>query len=88
MTEVQLTDDGSADDPGDFRFYVERATTLIYDARFFDEFVIVRPASPAFYLSIRKLSHSEFIREFEEYAGDQQQVAAFLLGGGEPVIIS
>lgn len=89
MTDLQpAVADGSADDPCDFNFYTEKSTSLIYDARFYDDFVIVRPASPAFYLSIRKLSHLEFVAEFDEYGGDQHQVAMFLLGGGEPVLIN
>lgn len=60
--------------------YVETATSLIYEVRFFDTFVIVRPATPAFYLAIRKLTHTDFSKLFEEFNGDKDEVRAFIKG--------
>ncbi len=61
-------------------FFVEESTNLIYEAKFFDDFVIVRPASPAFATAIRKLDHNEFAREFKEFWGDPDPVRVFLYG--------
>lgn len=60
--------------------FVEIATSLLYEVRFFDTFVIVRPATPALYLAIRKLSHVDFSRLFEEFGGNKEEVRAFMRG--------
>jgi hypothetical protein len=61
--------------------YTEIATGLIYECKFFDKFVIVRPASPAFYLAIRKFTLVEFSKFFEEYGGDVTEVRDAIRGG-------
>lgn len=66
--------------------YVEKKTHFIYEVKFFDSFVIVRPATPSFYLAIRKLSHVDFSKEFEEFGGDQDVARAFIKGE-EPAFI-
>jgi hypothetical protein len=55
-------------------FYTEKATNLIYQAKFFEDFVIARPVSPMFYRAIRKLSLVDFSKEFHEFLGDPQEV--------------
>lgn len=57
-------------------FYVEKSTSLIYEVQFFKDYVLTRPASPMFYLAIKKLSHVDFAGEFEEYCGDHEAVKA------------
>ena len=47
----------------------------------FEDFVLVRPASPAFYDAIRKVSMKEFGDEFEEYFGLHKEIIDFLHGG-------
>lgn len=47
----------------------------------FEDFVLVRPASPAFYDALRKVSLSEFTEEFEEYFGLHKEIIDFLHGG-------
>lgn len=64
----------------DAMFYVETDTNLLYEVKFFDTFVLARPASPAFYLAIRKLDHMTFSREFHEYGGNPDAVKAYLWG--------
>jgi hypothetical protein len=60
--------------------YVEIATSLIYEVRFLETCAIVRPVTPHFYLAIRKLAHSEFAKEFEEFLGDRDAVREFVRG--------
>jgi hypothetical protein len=67
--------------------YVERSTSLLYEVKFFDGFVLVRPASPAFYQALRKISHTEFADEFEEYGGDQEAVINHIRGEVPELVI-
>lgn len=61
-----------------YEIYVETASNLIHEVQFFPEFVLVRPASPNLYLTIRKVSLLDFSKEFHEYLGDPQAVRDFL----------
>lgn len=63
-------------------FFTEIATSLIYEARFFENFVIVRPVSPAFYSGICKLDLATFANTFEDFYGDRQQVLAYIKSFG------
>lgn len=67
--------------------YTEIATGLIYECKFFDKFVIVRPASPAFYLAIRKLSLADFSKYFDEFGGDVSEVRNAIRGGDVDFIV-
>lgn len=81
LPETPLTDDVDNDiDPDELLpdVYVEKATRLIYECRFFDTFVLVRPATPKLYLAIKKLRHDDFINDFEEFGGDRKQVREFI----------
>jgi hypothetical protein len=75
MTDTQ---DDFHDVIGDI--YVERDTSLIYEVKFFEDFVLVRPGSPCFYTSLRKLSHVEFAAQFDEYSGDHSAVKDAIRG--------
>lgn len=66
----------------DAPFYVEKDTRFIYEVQFFNDFVLVRPASPAFASALRQLSLGQFNDEFEEFWGDPQQVRDILSGEG------
>lgn len=67
-------------------FYVEKDTQLIYECKFFDDFVLVRPATPRLYLAIKKVNHREFIEKFEECSCDKDQLRDFMRGA-EPEFI-
>lgn len=71
----------------DMSFYTEKSTNLIYEAKFFETFIIVRPASPAFYSAIRKLAYGEFADEFTDFWGDREQVRSYLDNSHEGIII-
>lgn len=71
----------------EFNFYVEKSTSLIYEAKFFDKFIIVRPASPAFYTAIRKLTYPEFTNEFDEFWGDRTQIRNYLNGVASGLLV-
>lgn len=72
MSTESLSNMDDEDDIGDI--YVERDTALLYEVKFFDGFVLVRPASPAFHLALRKLSTLDFAKYFDEFYGDHEQV--------------
>jgi hypothetical protein len=83
-------DDGMETDAfDDAVYYVETETNLIYEVKFFDGFVLARPASPAFYLAIRKIDILTFSKEFHEYSGDSERLRAYLWGveGVEPLML-
>jgi hypothetical protein len=64
----------------DLLYYTERATALIYEVKFFPDFVLVRPASPAFYAALQRMDYVAFGRDFEEFYGDPQEVTNILFG--------
>jgi hypothetical protein len=65
------TKGSSSVEEANLNFYTEKATRLIYEAAFYDDFVLVRPASPLFYSAVRQLSWNEFSSEFEEFWGNR-----------------
>lgn len=67
----------------DYILYVEKSTRLIFQVKLFEDFAIVRPASPALYRDVRKLTLGRFTQDFEEFCGDHQQVFDFLHRGGD-----
>lgn len=62
-------------------FYVERATCLIYEVRFFPEFALVRPAHPEFLGNLQRMDLMAFAEQFEEFYGDSQPIKDFMWGG-------
>jgi hypothetical protein len=60
--------------------YVEKKTKIIYEVKFFDNCVLVRPATPGLYLAIRRISHDEFSKDFDEFSGDTKEVREFIKG--------
>lgn len=46
--------------------YMHKRTHLLYDVKFFDDCVIVRPVSPEFYHQIARLSYNELSEDYEE----------------------
>lgn len=67
--------------------YVEISTRLLYEVRFFENFVLIRLATPAYYLAIAKISHEEFSARFEEYEGDQEAARAAIRGDETPELL-
>lgn len=54
--------------------YTEKATSLLYKVQLFEDFVLVRPASPGFESVTEKLSLTEFADRFDEFWGDRAQL--------------
>lgn len=46
--------------------YMHKKTHLLYDVKFFDDCVIVRPVSPEFYHQIERLSYNDLAESYEE----------------------
>lgn len=63
--------------------YTEKNTSLLYEAKLFDSFVILRPASPGFEDAIRRVSYLTLDKEFNEYAGIHAEVIQHLGGDSE-----
>lgn len=79
MVEAEYEGDVSDVFDDDVPFFTEIATRLIYEAQFFEDFVLVRPASPAFHAAMMKIDdYAEFTEKFEEFAGCHQELRAFL----------
>lgn len=81
--ETQLTEDEEGQEDEEELMpdlYVEKTSRTIFEVKFFDKFVLCRPATPAFYLAIRKIPLMKFIEEFEEFAGDREAARAMLRG--------
>lgn len=89
--ETQLTDEVDEGEE-DFEellpdYYVQKSTSMIFECKFFDSFVLVRPATPRLYLAIKKISHREFMDTFEEFYGDKDQVRDIIRGKVEPELL-
>jgi hypothetical protein len=68
--------------------YTEVETDLLYEVRFFQNFVLVRPATPTFYLAIKKLSHLEFSKDFREFQGDHETARNMIRGQESDFVIT
>jgi hypothetical protein len=64
----------------EYELYVEIATRMIYQVKLFDNFALIRPASPLFFREIRKMSMLDFSKYYEEFYGDHDMVRAFFNG--------
>lgn len=67
--------------------WVEKSTRLIYECKFFDGFILVRPATPGLYTAIKKLSNKQFAEEFEDFCGGKDAVREFLRNSPPDFII-
>lgn len=67
----------------DLNFYTENSTNLIYEAKFFEDFVIVRPCSPVFQNALRQMSWADFSDEFHECLAPRGPIIEALYGHGE-----
>lgn len=67
--------------------YTERATRLLYDARMYDDFILVRPISPGFESLVQRLDHLRFADLFEEYSGSYEPIIEFLGTQGPDLIL-
>lgn len=67
--------------------YVERSTGLIYEAQLFTTCVIYRPATLGFQDVLKKVSHSEFVKEFDEFLGNPREFYAVREGQVETLTV-
>lgn len=54
--------------------FVENNSNILYDVKYFPEFVIVRPVSPSLYSYIRRLTYTELSEGFHESFVDVQKL--------------
>lgn len=57
--------------------YTEKATRLVYEVQFIESYCLVRPVDPAFHLAVKKMSLPELAEDFDEYAGNWEEVRRF-----------
>lgn len=63
----------TTNDPDEFCLYMEKSSNIIYEVKFVSDYVMARPATPALYHMIRKMTIPEFLNEFEESYIDVQK---------------
>lgn len=69
--------------------YVEKRTGLLHEVQLFNDFVLVRSATPEFRVgSMQKLSNNMFHRAFEEYQGDQRYAKAIAEGYADGLVVT
>lgn len=68
--------------------YTEKSTRLLYEAKLFDDFVIVRPLDPNFHDAMEKMEHGRFVDEYEEYLGDCSKVRQYMAGMAETILLN
>lgn len=62
--------------------YVEKKSRMIVEVQFYDNFVLIRPAStmrPMVY----RVKLMDFVRDYEEFAGDYVKLVKYLRGDSE-----
>lgn len=81
-----MTNEREEEEP--LNLYTEKKTSVIWDVRFFDGFVLARPIAPEMARSIRKIKDSRFQSEFEEFHGDYRWIQEWLSGeSGEGITV-
>lgn len=76
------------DDEPEVLLCVEKDTRLLYEVQYFDGFALVRPASPAFRGLVEQVEYGKFIKLFEEYLGNPEDVQTLLYGHPEEPLIT
>jgi hypothetical protein len=69
-------------------FYTEKSTSLLWEVKFFSDFVMVKMATPGCENTLIRMSLADFDDRFEEFWGDPDQVFAYLGGEVSPVQIN
>lgn len=54
--------------------YMNKKTCLLYDVKFFKDFVIVRPVEPDFYHLIARMSYNDLAKDYEESFVDAKRL--------------
>lgn len=60
--------------------YVDKKHRVLHEVRLFDDFALVRVATPGFQSDLMKIPTGQFSTEFEEYLGDVEYVRALMYG--------
>ena len=60
--------------------YTDKKTHTIYDVKFFDGFVLIRPVAPGFERHVKKIPMNLFAEHFEEFMGDYARIRELLSG--------
>lgn len=58
--------------------YVDSKEHRIWEGRLFDEYVVVRPILPEYYMDIRQVPLEEFGRDYEDFTGNRAHIRYFL----------
>lgn len=58
--------------------YTEKKTSWVYEAKLYDDHVVIRPASPSMYNLIQRIPLMKFVDEFEEFCGNRDVVKIFI----------
>lgn len=70
-------------DVDDIVLYVERDSGMIFEAKFFEDYALVRPATPSLYHHIKKVGLSRIKEAFDEFCGSRDIVLQHI-ATGEP----
>lgn len=72
----------------DIYLYTERSSRMIVEVQLFSDYCLVRPVSPQFYNYIKKMSHTDLVKDYDEYAGERETVLNYLRGIAQEVVTS
>jgi hypothetical protein len=64
----------------EFLLYTAKTSKFIFVVKLFDDFAMIRSASPEHYGEVHKLDLMTFTKEFEEYCGDHDIIYEGLFG--------
>jgi hypothetical protein len=68
------------DEEGYLLLYTAKSSGFIYVVQLFDNYALVRSATPDFYHDVHKIDLKTFYKEFDEYCGDHEAIHDALFG--------
>lgn len=68
-------------DVDDISLYVENETGIIFEAKFFEDYAILRPVTPELFHDIRKISFHDLTMHYDDFCGNRNEVLEFMATG-------
>lgn len=62
----------------DSNLVVEKTTSRVFEGKFFDEFVLIRPILKPFIQGMRRVTLAEFDENFQDFCGDPDEIRQFI----------
>lgn len=75
------------DDEPESLFYMEKATSLLYEVRLFEDFALIRLLMPEISVPTNRIDMQTFCELFEEFNGDKKELRSIMFGSKPSYIL-